>query len=100
MPVINDRRSTRVELLYSHSAIHEPDAAAFHGACDEQGPTLTIVSANGGYIFGGYNPTSWISDFMYTETDQSYLFQIFSPLSHMDPNFKDQISLAQTIELS
>ena len=100
MPTLNDKRASKVELLYSHSALQDPDAVAFHGACDEQGPTLTIVSANGGYIFGGYNPTSWVSDFMYTETDQSYLFQIFSPLSHMDPNFKDQISLAQTIELS
>ena len=39
-----------------------------------------FVLANGGYVFGGYNPVSWLSDFLYTETDESYLFQVFNPL--------------------
>ena len=40
---------------------------------------MTFVKANGGYIFGGYNPLSWLSDFLYSETDESYLFQVFNP---------------------
>ena len=40
------------------------------------GPTLLLVKANKGHIFGGYNPENWVSDFSYTETDQSYLFSI------------------------
>lgn len=35
--------------------------------------------ANGGYIFGGFNPESWVSEFMYSETDQSYLFSVARP---------------------
>ena len=35
-----------------------------------------IVKANNGYIFGGYNPVSWVSDFSYASTDQAYLFSV------------------------
>lgn len=35
-----------------------------------------IVKANVGHIFGGFNPTSWVSEFMYSECDDSYLFSI------------------------
>ena len=81
-----------VELLYSHSNIIAANrdvpnfnpCEAYHQAVDDQGATLTIVSANGGYIFGGYNPLSWISDFMYTETSESYLFQIANPNSKIE----------------
>ena len=83
MPKKEGEIMKNVSLLYQHSAIQDPSAEAFHNACDEQGPTLTIVKANGGFIFGGYNPVSWVSDFMYAETDESYLFQIHSPISHL-----------------
>jgi hypothetical protein len=36
-------------------------ADIFHKKCDNKGPTLTLISANSGYVFGGFNPTSWIS---------------------------------------
>ena len=72
---------------------------AYHQAVDDQGATLTIVSANGGYIFGGYNPLSWISDFMYTETSESYLFQIANPNSKIDRESNMMnYSLAQSYE--
>ncbi len=35
-----------------------------------------IVKANHGYIFGGYNPKSWISDFSYSESNEAYLFSV------------------------
>lgn len=35
-----------------------------------------FVKANHGYIFGGYNPESWVSDFSYTKTADSYLFSV------------------------
>jgi hypothetical protein len=34
------------------------------------------VKANGGYIFGGYNPENWVSDFNYTEAKDAYLFSV------------------------
>jgi len=33
-----------------------------------------IVKTNDGYIFGGFNPTSWVSEFMYSECEDAYLF--------------------------
>ena len=79
MPKINGRTCQNLKLLYQHTAVPEANALSFHAMCDNQGPTLTIVLANDGYIFGGYNPISWLSDFMYTETDESYLFQLVNP---------------------
>jgi len=35
-----------------------------------------FVKANHGYIFGGYNPHSWMSDFSYTDTKEAYLFSV------------------------
>lgn len=35
-----------------------------------------FVKANFGYIFGGYNPLSWLSDFTYTQTNEAYLFSV------------------------
>ena len=48
----------------------------FHAKCDNRGPTLMFVKANEGYIFGGFNPTSWVSEFMYSECDDAYLFSV------------------------
>lgn len=33
----------------------------FHKRCDDKGATLVLVSANKGYVFGGFNPTSWMN---------------------------------------
>jgi hypothetical protein len=37
---------------------------------------LVLVKANEGHILGGFNPTSWVSEFMYSECDDAYLFSI------------------------
>jgi len=48
----------------------------FHECCDNQGPTILLVKANYGHIFGGYNATSWMSDFSYSNAPDCYLFSI------------------------
>jgi hypothetical protein len=35
------------------------DARAFHQACDNQGPTITVIRTERGNIFGGYNELDW-----------------------------------------
>jgi len=100
MPRRGGEVCAHVELLYQHSAYQTESAQNFHSACDEQGPTLTFVKANGGFIFGGYNPQSWLSDFMYTTSDEAYIFQVYSPVSHMpNPNAQAQ-SLSAALEIS
>ena len=48
----------------------------FHENCDDKGPTILLVKANGGHIFGGFNPVGWKSDFCYTPTEDAYLFSV------------------------
>ena len=90
-----------VEMIYQHSGIHNPTAESFHEACDDQGATLVFVQANGGFIFGGYNPQSWLSDFMYTEAHDAYLFQVYSPLSELERlNPAENSSLAKILDVN
>ena len=48
----------------------------FHEKCDNKGPTLTIVKTDTGHIFGGFNPISYISEPMYNECEDSFIFSL------------------------
>jgi hypothetical protein len=37
------------------------DASMFHAACDNQGPTITVLKTDAGRILGGYNELDWQS---------------------------------------
>ncbi|KAG0233790.1 hypothetical protein B0O80DRAFT_527472 [Mortierella sp. GBAus27b] len=56
------------------------DATNFHMACDQRGPTLTIVRADNGMIFGGYNGSSWSSHptGVYSTSRSNFLFTLKS----------------------
>lgn len=66
--------SSSMSLLYS-GAPHGFTAASFHSSCDNRGRTLTVVMANG-YIFGGYNPSSWNGSVGYQGGAGSFLFTL------------------------
>lgn len=83
------------KLLFSHKGnlVTDPktkkrynntSAELFHKKCDNKGPTITVVSANHGFIFGAYNPASWIPSFCYTEAKDSFLFCVRRPRGIMD----------------
>ena len=68
------REIKQTELLYRLKR----DGASpevFHRRCDNKGPTIMLVSANG-KVFGGYCPTSWVSEYCYTESDDAFIFQL------------------------
>lgn len=48
----------------------------FHEKCDNKGPTITIVKTDTGHIFGGFNPISYISEAMYNECEDSFIFSL------------------------
>jgi hypothetical protein len=48
----------------------------FHKLCDSKGPTLMIIRTIEGYVFGGFNPFSWISEYMYNETENAFIFSL------------------------
>ncbi|KAG0053641.1 hypothetical protein BGZ83_000711 [Gryganskiella cystojenkinii] len=56
------------------------DATNFHMTCDQRGPTLTVVRADNGAVFGGYNSSSWSShpSGVYSTSRVNFLFTLKS----------------------
>jgi len=48
----------------------------FHNACDDEGPTVTIVESTTGAVFGGYSDLSWGTQGSYATTTNSFLFRV------------------------
>ena len=61
--------------LYSLSEVGA-GARLFHERCDNQGPTVILVRANTNYIFGGFNPSSWMAECVYSESNDAFLFSL------------------------
>jgi TLD len=51
----------------------------FHKRCDNKGATIMFIEANNGYVFGAFNPTSWLNEFSYSETEDAFLFSLCEP---------------------
>ncbi len=67
----------------------------FHKRCDNQGATLIFVSANNGYVFGAFNPTSWLPDYCYSDCEDAFLFGLAEPTRKRRP-FKCKVKPAKT----
>lgn len=72
------------------------NAAAFHQACDNQGPTLTLIRArDGGFVFGAYLDVPWTSDNVWLNKGEAnpWVFSLRNPKGVqpllMVPNDKD-----------
>jgi hypothetical protein len=57
------------------------EANTFHNKCDNKGPTVTIIKCTNGYIFGGYNPSSWNKSGDYSNSNGAFLFTLKNPHS-------------------
>ncbi|CDW72297.1 b-box zinc finger family protein [Stylonychia lemnae] len=57
----------------------------FHKRCDNKGATMMIIKTQQGHIFGGYNPSSWVSQYCYSDCDDAFLFSIFTPGAKRPP---------------
>ena len=60
-------------LLFTASQ-HNFSAAAFHQHCDGKGPTITVVKAANGRVFGGYTSVSWAASGGHQQDPSSVLF--------------------------
>ena len=49
-----------VEKLF-HCTTKNANTEEFHQLCDGKGATISIFQSDTGYVFGGYNPSSWTS---------------------------------------
>lgn len=66
---------TQVSLLYRMSE-DGIGTKTFHLCCDNKGPCVMLVKANKHYIFGAFCPVSFMSENLYTETDEAFIFSI------------------------
>ncbi|CDW81182.1 UNKNOWN [Stylonychia lemnae] len=48
----------------------------FNQSCANRGPSLIIVKSNRGFVFGGYNPLSWSSDYYTKGQEAAYIFSV------------------------
>lgn len=61
----------------------------FHGKCDNQGATLTVVRSVGGFVFGGFAPVAWTSGNVYMTTpSDAWLFTLTNPSGTTPTNFR------------
>ena len=67
-------------LLYRLSD-HGKGSNIFHDICDNHGPTITLISANQGYIFGSYVDIDWTSEYAYSPSKDAFLFSLDVPKS-------------------
>ena len=74
-------------VLYAGRA-HGPTPAAFHVACDGQGPTLTLVRSDKldecqrvweCVVFGGYTSTAWSSVGGFVPAPDAFMFSVCGP---------------------
>ena len=70
----------RSRLLY-RSSRDGATPAAFHGLCDGQGATVTVMVSSSGHTFGGYTEVSWSSptEAKCVTASDSCLFSIVNP---------------------
>ena len=71
-----DPRSLKLETLFSTRSSGWTDPAAFHTACDDKGPTLTLIQCSDGVSYGGYTSISWTSNGGGQADAEAFLFRI------------------------
>ncbi len=75
---------TKTELLYRMNK-DGCSPEVFHKRCDDQGATLIFLNANNGYVFGAFNPTSWVNQYCYSECEEAFLFSLVEPTRKRRP---------------
>jgi hypothetical protein len=64
-----------VRMLYKAS-VDGFSSNTFHSKCDNQGPTLTVITTTNGRRFGGFTSQSWKSNSLYICDPNAWLFSI------------------------
>ncbi|CAF0825844.1 unnamed protein product [Didymodactylos carnosus] len=59
-------------------------SASFHRLCDSQCPTITVIQATNGSLFGGYANVPWSSTDQYVKDSSAFLFTLTNP-HHISP---------------
>jgi len=65
----------RLHLLYKAS-VHGFTAAAFHGYCDKQGPTVIAAYNAAGFVFGAYTSKDYTQSEQAVSDGEAFLYSI------------------------
>ena len=57
-------------------------AGMFHGKCNDQGPTVTVVLATTNYVFGGFTKQSWKGNDVYVHDPEAFIFSLNHKTKH------------------
>eukprot|EP01132_Coremiostelium_polycephalum_P008593 gene8593-10573_t len=63
--------NTQWKLLYQ-ATVDGFEASTFHQKCDNQGPTVSIITSSNGNVFGGYTDTPWGSDISHDSENEDF----------------------------
>ncbi|XP_061099783.1 interferon-induced protein 44-like isoform X1 [Conger conger] len=63
----------KLSLLYKAS-VHGYTAAAFHGRCDLQGPTVVVAYNHAGFVYGAYTSRDYAQSGQYVADERAFLF--------------------------
>ncbi|VDI33808.1 Hypothetical predicted protein [Mytilus galloprovincialis] len=71
-------------------------STAFHNACNNKGPTVTILYNHDNFIYGGYTSVSWRSIGNFQTDTKSFLFKLYqndtwSPVKMPIANYRNSI---------
>lgn len=74
---ISDTNLTYTLIFSTHINNNEDSSSeSFHNACDDKGPTLTIIKDRKGNKFGGFTTIDWNSNIKFEPDDLGFLFSI------------------------
>ena len=75
------------KLCYSKSK-HGASATTFHNQCNGKGASITVIKANNGYVFGGFNAKSWYNG-SYDNHNTSWLYSLTRNTKHKNYRYPE-----------
>jgi len=76
----NNKYKKKKKWALAYSATRDGfSASTFHKLCDSRGPSVTVARTTDGFIFGGYNSSSWSSTTCWKAATDTFLFSLVNP---------------------
>ncbi|CDW80390.1 tldc domain-containing protein [Stylonychia lemnae] len=79
---ILDQKFLRFQMIYKGTR-DGFSSKVFHQFCNTQGPTISFILNEFGYVFGGYASVHWNSNNQYVSDDKAFLFSLTRKSKHL-----------------
>jgi hypothetical protein len=71
-----ENRLAELKMIYRGSE-HEFTRKSWGDLCLGKGPTLTVIQAESGRVFGGYTSQNWAKSGGYKKDDKAWIFSFY-----------------------